>query len=175
MSRGMSVSAYFVLVFSLVLAIPVSAQDFEGRNISEVAIRYNGTKTVDEARIRNLMTTKAGTPYRTENLDNDIRALYESGLVDDVRFLAEPAGDSVKLITEVTTRPGLSGVGFVGNTVFSDQKLAKECKLKSGGVLSDAEILAARRAIEDYYQGYGYPDVSVTHRTQASATPGSPI
>ncbi|MGD7653658.1 MAG: outer membrane protein assembly factor BamA [Verrucomicrobiales bacterium] len=151
---------------------PASGQDFEGKNISAVTIRYNGPKTVDEARLRNLMATKAGTPYRTENLDNDIRALYESGLVDDVRFLAEPAGSGVKLITEVTTRPGLSGVGFVGNTVFSDQKLAKESKLESGGVLSDADILAARRAIEDYYQGYGYPDVTVTHRTQASANPG---
>ena len=89
-------------------------------------------------RLRNLMTSKAGTPYRAENLDNDIKALYESGLVDDVRFLAEPVGDGVNLIAEVTTRPVLGGVGFVGNTIFTDQKLAKETKLKAGGVLSDA-------------------------------------
>ena len=83
------------------------------------------------------MTSKAGTKYRAENLDTDIKSLYESGLVDDVRFLAEPIGDSVKLIAEVTTRPGLGGVGFVGNAIFSDQKLAKESKMKAGGALSD--------------------------------------
>jgi outer membrane protein insertion porin family len=78
----------------------------------------------------------------------------------------------VKLIAEVTTRPGLGGVGFVGNTIFSDQKLAKESKMKAGGALSDEQILEARRNIEKYYQGYGYPDVTVTHRTQATGQPG---
>ena len=90
-----------------------------------------------------------------------------------MRFLAEPVGDNgVKLIAEVSTRPALGGVGFVGNTVFSDQKLAKESKLKAGGSLSDEEILEARRNIEKYYQGYGYPDVTVTHRTQGTGQTG---
>jgi outer membrane protein insertion porin family len=151
----------------------LQAQDFEGKNISEVVIRYRGAKTISEDALRNQMTSKAGSPYRTENLDKDIAALYESGLVDDVRFLAEPVGEnSVNLIAEVTTRPMRGGVGFVGNTVFSDQKLAKETKLKPRGVMSDAEILEARRNIEKYYRGYGYPDVTVTHRIQATEQEG---
>ncbi|TAG10581.1 MAG: outer membrane protein assembly factor BamA, partial [Verrucomicrobia bacterium] len=85
---------------------------------------------------------------------------------------ADPAGNNVKLIAEVTTRPALAGVGFAGNTIFSDQKLAKESKLKAGGALSDAQILEARQNIEKYYQGYGYPDVSVTHRIQSTAQGG---
>ncbi len=157
----------------LTIAGNLQAQDFEGKNITEVAIRYRGAKTISEDALRNQMTSKAGSPYRTENLDKDIAALYESGLVDDVRFLAEPVGDnSVKLIAEVTTRPMRGGVGFVGNTVFSDQKLAKETKLKPRGVMSDAEILEARRNIEKYYRGYGYPDVTVTHRIQGTGNEG---
>jgi outer membrane protein insertion porin family len=154
------------------LSGPLHAQDFEGKNISDVAIRFRGPKTVDEALLRNSMATKAGTEYRAERLDNDIKSLYESGLVDDVRFLAEPVGNSVRVIAEVTTRPQLGGVGFVGNGIFSDQKLAKESKLKAGGSLSDEEILEARRNLEKYYQGYGYPDVTVTHRTQATGQEG---
>ena len=150
----------------------LQAQDFEGKNISEVSIRYRGPKTMSEDALRNQMTSKAGSPYRTENLDKDIAALYESGLVDDVRFLAEPVGNSVRLIAEVTTRPMRGGVGFVGNTVFSDQKLAKETKLKPRGVMSDAEILEARRNIEKYYRGYGYPDVVVSHRIQTTGDEG---
>lgn len=149
-----------------------SAQDFEGKTISSVQVQYRGAKTVDEARIRNLMSTKAGAKYRTENLDNDIKTLYESGLIDDVRFLAEPSGGSVKIIADVLTRPAMGGVGFVGNTIFSDKKLAKETKLKAGGALSDEEILEGRRNIEEYYQGYGYPDVTVSHRTQDTGQNG---
>jgi outer membrane protein insertion porin family len=172
MPRGVGQFAALSSLAIVALAGTLHAQDFEGKNISEVTIRYNGAKTVDEARLRNLMASKAGTKYRSENLDSDIKSLYESGLVDDVRFLAEPMGANVKLIAEVTTRPGLGGVGFVGNSIFTDQKLAKESKMKSGGALSDEQILEARRNIEKYYQGYGYPDVTVSHRIQATGQSG---
>ncbi len=172
MPRGLGQFAALTSLSVIALAGTLHAQDFEGKNISEVVIRYSGAKTVDEARLRNLMSTKSGTIYRAENLDNDIKSLYESGLVEDVRFLAEPVGNSVKLIAEVTTRDALGGVGFVGNTIFTDQKLAKESKMKAGGALSDEQILEARRNIEKYYQGYGYPDVTVTHRTQATGQSG---
>jgi outer membrane protein insertion porin family len=84
-----------------------------------VTIRYRGAKTVNEDLLRNQMTSKAGSPYRAENLDKDITALYESGLVDDVRFLAEPVGDSVNLIAEVTTRPMRRRRGISSATRFS--------------------------------------------------------
>jgi outer membrane protein insertion porin family len=165
-------SALVCALSFLVLAGGVSAQDFEGKTISQVIIRYRGSKTVNEDLLRNQMISKAGAVYRAENLDKDITALYESGLVDDVRFLAEPQGSGVNLIAEVTTRAVVDGVGFIGNTIFSDQKLAKETKLKSGGIMSDAEVLEARRNIEKYYQGYGYPDVMVSHRVQGSSVAG---
>ncbi len=148
------------------------AQDFEGKTITEVSIRYRGAKTVDEALLRNLMATKAGTKYQAEQLDNDIKTLFNSGLIDDVRFLAEPAGSGVRVIADVLSRPMINGVGFVGNTVFSEQKLAKETKLKSGGAMSDEKILEARRNIESYYQGFGYPDVIVSHRIQETGQAG---
>ncbi len=172
MPRGVGQFAALTSLSILTLAGTLHAQDYEGKNISEVVIQFRGPKTVDEARLRNLMSSKSGTLYRAEGLDNDIKSLYESGLVDDVRFLAEAKGNGVKLIAEVTTRPSVVGVGFVGNTVFKDQKLAKESKLKAGSIMSDAQILEAQRNIEKYYQGYGYPDVTVTHRTQATGQNG---
>lgn len=169
----MSHLAALILMAVLSSTGTLRAQDFEGKTIAEVAIRFVGSKTVDENRLRNLMTSKPGMPYHAETLDKDIKSLFESGLVDDVRFLAEPLGEKVKLIAEVTTRPALGGVGFMGNTIFTDQKLAKESKMKPGGALSDEQILTARRNIEKYYQGYGYPDVTVTHRLQTTDRPGS--
>jgi outer membrane protein insertion porin family len=172
MPNGIGRITSFAMIAMFALAGGLHAQDFEGKNISQVTIRYRGPKTVNEEVLRNQMVSKAGSPYRAENLDKDITALYESGLVDDVRFLAEPVGGGVNLIAEVATRPMRGGVGFVGNTVFSDQKLAKETKLKARGVMSDAEILEARQNIEKYYQGYGYPDVTVTHRIQGTGDEG---
>jgi outer membrane protein insertion porin family len=171
-SHGLSRFATLASVIALAFTGSLYAQDFEGKTISEVVVRYRGAKTVDEARLRDQMATKAGSVYHAETLDKDITALYESGLVDDVRFLAEPVGNKVRIIAEIGSRPVMDAVGFMGNSVFTDQKLAKESKLKSGGVMSDAQIIEARRNIEKYYQGYGYPDVAVSHRMQPSGREG---
>lgn len=171
-NRGVSILVRRVVLAALfflgLTAATVRAQDIEGKNVSDVAVRYNGAATVDEARLRSFISTRAGEGYRSEKVDNDIKALYESGLVDDVRVLAEPSGESLRVIFDVTTRGTIVAVGFAGNTVFTDQKLAKETKLKVGGAMSDETILSARRNLETYYRGYGYPDVAISHRTQPS-------
>src|SRR5210317_2105370 len=94
------------------------AQDFEGKKITSVTIRYNGPRTVDEAKLRGFMATRAGQIYSAARLDEDVRSLYESGLVDDIRFFAEAVGSGVKVIAEVKTRAKFIAVGFMGNTIF---------------------------------------------------------
>jgi outer membrane protein insertion porin family len=181
MKLGRQFRHFFVnLLFGAFCLLPlasskVRAQELEGRTIRQVTIRYNGPQTVNEELLRNRMSMKAGTKFSAENLDQDVQGLYESGLVDDVRMLAEPAGDQIDLIAEVITRPTISGVGFVGNDAYSDQKLAKETKLTSGGVISDAQILEARRNLEQFYTNQGYPDVTISHRIQAEDTGGAAV
>ena len=163
------------LVAILIAFVPSTAEaqeDLVGKTISNIVFKYRGPKTVSEDRLRNFMSTKAGAKFDPDLLDQDIKRLYETGLVDDVRFLAEPAGESLTLIAEVVTRPVLGGVGFVGQTVFSEKKLANVTELQRGGTLSDVEILAARRNIEEHYRGFGYPDVLVTHRLQETERAG---
>ena len=164
------VLAGFVLMASFSTA---HAQNFEGEKINSVTVRYNGPRTVDEARIRGYMSTRAGQKYSAARLDDDVRSLYESGLVDDIRFFAESGGGGINVIAEVKTRAKIISVSFVGNSKFSDRKLASVTELKAGGLLSDEDILGARRKVLDYYIGYGFADVTVSHNIQATDTPGS--
>ncbi len=150
----------------------LEAGQFDGKKVSVVEIRYRGTKTVNEARLRSHMAVAPGKAYSQTVLDDDIKTLYASGLVDDVQFFAENDAGGVKVIAEVVTRPLISGLGFDGNSTFSDGKLAKETQLGVGQVLSDAQIIKARRSIENLYEGFGYPDVSVTHRLQETNRAG---
>ena len=81
MPRGMGRLASLAITAVLSLTGSLHAQDFEGKNITSVEIRYRGAKTINEDLLRNQMTSKAGTAYRSENPDKDITTLYESGLV----------------------------------------------------------------------------------------------
>ncbi len=165
--------AAIMSVFALMLGFSIAnAQDFTDKKINSVQVRYKGAKTVDEARIRNLMSVKSGQKFSAEKLDDDIRSLVESGLVDDVKMSGEERGAGMTLIVQVVTRPAVAGVGFAGNVNFTDKKLAKETKLKPGSPLSDAAIYETRKNIEKYYQGYGYPDIVVSHRIQATTRKG---
>ena len=179
MLKGLShsVSQRFLLLAGLVMLLAGSgtatAQSFEGKKITSVGVRYVGPRTVDEARIRGNMSTRAGLNYSAARLDDDVRSLYSSGLVDDVRFFAEAAGSGVRVTAEVKTRGQIVALGFVGNSKFSDRKLANVSKIEAGGVMSDASILSGRRNIQDHYRGFGYADVTVTHRVQGAEAAGS--
>ena len=169
---------------SLLLAAPVmvgsaqaqtfleEANQFDGKKVSSVEVRYRGTKTVDEAKLRSHMSVAAGKKYSQTVLDGDVKALYASGLVKDVQFFAEDIGGGVSVIAEIETSSLISGLGFDGNSTFTDGKLAKETKLEVGQVLSDAQIIQARRNLEKFYEGFGYPDISVTHRLQPTSRAG---
>lgn len=82
-----------------------SVEALEGRPISKLEIRYRGDRVIDEERVDRLIATKPGDRFTIEAIDADVKALYESGRVEEVRFLAEPVGESVRIIAEVSTRP----------------------------------------------------------------------
>ncbi len=136
----------------------------ERKRISSLTIRDVGSKVGDEAQIRGFIASKPGTNISSNRIDGDIKALYESGLVTDVRFLTRPKGDAVRLIAEIETRPSFGPVRFVGNTTFSDQKLSKACKLKPGQETTEARIQAACRNTERFYERHGFQGVKVTSR-----------
>jgi outer membrane protein insertion porin family len=183
--RALSGNAFFSLclgfsaVLATILPLTLSGQDFlnetpdfDDRKITAVELRYRGAKTVNEAKLRTHMAVRPGKTYSQTVLDEDIKKLYTSGLVDDVQFFAEETEGGVKVIAEVVTRPLIRGLGFDGNTRFSDEKLAAETKVKVGQILSDAEIIQARRNLVTYYEGFGYPNVTIEHRLQATEREG---
>jgi len=157
---------------SFCAASAVSAQNYAGKKITAIQIEYAGVKTVDEARIRNFMSVKPGQKYNADKLDNDIRSLYESGLVDNVSFTARPAGGGVKLTAKVATRPVLNSIGFRGNRKFSDKALAGKTDLNAGGILGEREIIKAIQNMQEKYENAGFPDVSITHQLQKTGRAG---
>ena len=108
-----STPRFVIILFALPVAfsaVPscsttVNPVTFEHMPITEVTFRYLGKNTVKEERLRTLIQTRTGNNYAQDTVDSDIRALYSSGLVDDVAFYAEPDTSGVQISIEITTRP----------------------------------------------------------------------
>ncbi len=145
----------------------------EGKRISRLTIHQEGSKAVDEARLRGHIASKEGSTYNSDQIDTDIKSLYESGLVEDIRFQAEPDGDKVEVIAVATLHPPIGpGVGFVGNSIFSDQKLAKATQIKPGEKATPKTVARACRNITAFYRQHGHK-ATVTTRGVDHDGPGT--
>ncbi len=143
--------------------------DFEGKRVTRVDIRYTNARTVPDARLYDVIQTRAGSEYSSLRINNDLERLIERGLVHpDTRVAVEPHGKGVRVTFEVRSASVMGGVGFTGNTRFKERELREELKLGSGRVLNDRELSQAQAAIIKMYQEAGYPDVKVSWRNVAT-------
>lgn len=142
----------------------------EDKRIATVEIKYVGEKWINEDHLMRFIHVRARTAYTVESVDSSIRALYESGYVDDVKVLEQPVGDEVRLIFEIRSRPAIGQLGpplFVGNTVFSDQRLARELDFAGRsmfGDMTDERLRKNASLIEKFYRREGYPAATVKFR-----------
>ena len=183
--------AAFALLFCMALAScekPDQVPAFEGKTISKLSIRHTTPKYVQDTRLANMMSSKVGDPYRAEKIDDNIRILWESGFVDDVRFLAEPDGEKVHLIAEVSTsRPMGPGIHMIGNRLFSGKVIVEHIsepylsRLRRAAYTefdeaTDEEVIyedstfesevlpEVCRELENFYASQGHPGTKVAAR-----------
>ncbi len=144
--------------------------NYEGKRITRVDIRHMGERTVPDARLYDVIQTRAGSEYSSTRINNDLERLIERGLVHpDTRVAVERHGKGVRVTFEVRSAYVMGGVGFTGNTRFKERELREDLKLASGRVLNDRELSQAQAAIIKMYQEAGYPDVKVSWRSVSTA------
>ena len=146
-------------------AVAPTPVSYEGRMISKVIIRHNLRENAtreNDGRLRNYMTIREGKRYSYELADDTIRSLWESGHIDNARLLVEDDGKSIRMIVEVEERPRCGPSPFIGNTAFSDQKLALVIQPTFKGPLTEKMIEIGRGKLEKFYRREGYKQVRVT-------------
>jgi outer membrane protein insertion porin family len=99
--------------------------------------------------------------------ENDIRALYNTGQVQNVRIFGQPEGDGVKVIVAVQTRTMLNEIQIDGATRISPKKLRKNLGVKLNTPLREEDLEKGREKIIETYQAHGFNDVEVTFRVEA--------
>ncbi|HEX5177583.1 MAG TPA: POTRA domain-containing protein, partial [Chthoniobacteraceae bacterium] len=93
---------FFLLGWVLGLSPGVYAQ--EGATVTSIDVRYVGPETVAKDRVLANMRTKVGQPYSETTVEDDIRALYDTGKIQNVRIFGEPAGNGVRVQVILATR-----------------------------------------------------------------------
>ncbi|HSH37640.1 MAG TPA: outer membrane protein assembly factor BamA [Chthoniobacterales bacterium] len=167
--RGVATSILFAVVFALLSPLTASAQQGEGVKIRSIEVRYTGPETISRDRILAQMRTAVGQNYSEPIVEQDIRNLYRTGQLQNVRIFGQPQGDGVKVIVAVQTRAIVNEIEIEGATRMSAKSLRKRIKLKINDPVDEAALAKARQEIIDAYRARGYNDVDVQFRVDTNA------
>jgi outer membrane protein insertion porin family len=141
--------------------------------VRTIEIQYAGPATLSRQRILSNMKTTVGQPYSETTVEDDVRSLYATGLVTNVRIYGEPLPDGVKVIVVVQTRVTLTEVAIQGNEVIKAKRIRRELNLKTGTPLDEQALEQARQKVVEMYQRRGYPDTDVQYKVDVNEERGT--
>src|SRR4029079_14017811 len=160
-SYGRFTAVLLLFGFAPLLPPAAHAQGVEGATITSIDVRYVGPETVAKDRVLANMRTKVGQPYSETTVEDDIRTLYDTGKIQNVRIFGEPADNGVRVQVILATRALITEIEIDGATSFKASKVRSQIKFKVPSP-SDAEKLEeGRQNIIDFYQRKGLPGVDV--------------
>src|SRR3984893_2608816 len=152
---------------------PTPTQRPAGPIVRQIETKYAGPATLSRQRILTNMKTTVGQPYSEGTVEDDVRALYATGLVTNVRIYGEPLPDGVKVIVVVQTRVTLSEIVVQGNQAVKAKRLRRELNIKTGSPLDEQALEQARQKLVELYQKRGYPDTDVQYKVDVNEDRGT--
>src|SRR6059058_6493653 len=142
--------------------------------VRSIDVQYTGPATISRERILAQMRTKVGLPYSDTVAETDIRALYNTGQVQNVRIFGQPEGDGVRVIVAIQTRTMLNEIQIDGATRVKPKKLRKDIGVKLNTPLKEEDLEKGRGKIIEIYQARGFTDIDVQfHVEPIDATRGT--
>ena len=114
-------------------------------------IRVEGNKRVEPETVRSYLTFSTGDAYDPAKVDESLKALFATGLFQDVRIRRE--GSTIVIV--LLENPIVSRVAFEGNREVEDDTLAAEVQLKPRAVYTRARVQADVQRILDVYRRQG--------------------
>src|SRR6202140_940022 len=125
--------------------------------VSASNIVVQGNRRVEAETVRSYFRVVPGERLDAAKIDAALKALYASGLFEDVR-IPQSGG---RLIVTVVEAPVIDRLAFEGNSRIKDEQLQQEIQSKARGTLSRATVQADVQRIIEVYHRNGRFDVTV--------------
>jgi outer membrane protein insertion porin family len=155
--RGLAIC--WLVLGGILVGVGVASVASSGAAVAQTAnaIVVEGNRRVDAETVRSYFKPGPGGSLSAVQIDDALKALYGTGLFEDVR-ISHSGG---KLIVTVVEAPVINQVVFEGNKKAKDEQLKAEVQSKPRGTLSKAAVQADVQRIIEIYQRSGRFDVRV--------------
>jgi outer membrane protein insertion porin family len=115
-------------------------------------IRVEGNSRIEPETVKNYLKFTAGEKYDGYKADESLRALFGTGLFQDVHISLQ--GSTV--VVKVVENPIINRVAFEGNKEVKTETLAQEVQLKPRALYSRAKVQSDVQRVLDVYRRQGY-------------------
>lgn len=136
----------------------------------QVDIQFVKTPSISKERVLANLGTKVGLPYSEHLAEQDVRTLYATGAVSNVRIFAEPLADGVKVIVLIQGLPSIDAIFIRGANQVPLVRVRKEISSKVGEILSEERLEEDRQKIITLYENRNFGQVRVS--TKVTLMPG---
>jgi outer membrane protein insertion porin family len=159
--RGLGVAAVLLLsAFGSVL-LPVGTAGSAVAQTGPIHIDVEGNRRVEADTIRSYFKVGANQKLDSAKIDTALKALYGTGLFQDVHITPSPG----RILVTVVENPVINRVAFEGNKKIKDTQLETEVQSKARGTLYRATVQNDVQRIIEVYQRNGRFDVQVVPKT----------
>jgi len=168
---GYIVLMYIVLMYILLMgvffliAVQLSADtEYEGKRIVE--INYKGIVQSDLFSIKSVVSSKVRSPLLLEVIDEDIKALYNLDLFDDISVDVVEKDDGVAVTFIFVELPTIREIIIKGNKKVSDRTIKDRILLKKDSVYREIDALEDVQNIKELYEDKGRPNTEVKYKVK---------
>ncbi|MCA1297127.1 outer membrane protein assembly factor BamA [Stappia indica] len=131
-------------------SVPViGTSEAEAAVISRVVVR--GNTRIEPATVESYLTIRPGRPYGPADIDESLKALFATGLFEDVSINRQ--GNA--LVVSVVENPMVSRVSFEGNKRISDETLKGAVRTQERSMLTRAKVQSDVQNILEAYRRSG--------------------
>ncbi len=169
-----SISTFAALLLAVWIGlVPAFAQQPAAPIVRSIQVQYAGGASIAKEKILANMQTRVGRPYDERTVEEDIRNLYATGNITNVRIFGEPEADGVKVIVVVQAKAQVTEVILNGVEKVKQGRIRKEISIKPGDTLNEANLEADRQKILDYYAGKGFTEVDIRYNVETNEKLGT--
>ena len=144
----------FVIIGCLGSHQMVNAQN---ESIKILGLSVEGQKTADANIIKINSGLSVGKKVTSDDIQKAVKNLWNLNIFSDIEVIVDrELADGVYLTISVKEYPRLEKIELEGNKKLKKDDIEKELNFYRGQVLSDRDILKAKRKLQDLYKDKGY-------------------
>ncbi len=152
--------------------VPAQPAPPAGPVVRSIVVQYVGPETISRQRVTANLKTKVGDPYSERSAEDDVKSLYATGDVANVRIFAEPQADGVRVIILVQGRAVVTEILVEGATEVSPNRLRRELSYEVGDRLSEEQVEKSRQKMVEVYQDRNFSGVDITTKIDVNDRTG---